>query len=181
MKLGLALAFSIMAITPALAAAPQPKLSGDTRIHDPSVIEAGGRFAAFGTGGPGLYRGAIRAKTSPDGLAWTDAGAIGKGAPAWATQALGFTPTNVWAPSIAARGGRAYLYYALSSFGGNDSAIGLMTNEAFDVRRPAEGWRDQGLVLQSRAGDDFNAIDPFRRRPRRRPRLPRLRLLLVGH
>jgi arabinan endo-1,5-alpha-L-arabinosidase len=33
---------------------------------------------------------------------------------------------------------------------------------AFDPRKPDEGWRDQGLVLKSKDGDDFNAIDPFR-------------------
>ena len=33
---------------------------------------------------------------------------------------------------------------------------------AFDPLKPGEGWRDQGLVLMSRDGDDFNAIDPFR-------------------
>jgi arabinan endo-1,5-alpha-L-arabinosidase len=147
---------------PVLAAEVQPTLTGDTRIHDPSAIEIDGRFAAFGTGGPGLYRGAIRVKTSPDGLAWTDAGAIGKGVPAWGAGALGYQPTNIWAPSVSARGETTFLYYALSTFGGHDSAVGLMTNPSFDPLKPGEGWRDQGLVLQSTERDDFNAIDPFR-------------------
>ena len=76
--------------------------------------------------------------------------------------ALGFKPVNVWAPSISRRGATVFLYYCLSSFGGNTSAIGLMTNASFDPAKPGEGWRDQGLVLMSRDGDDFNAIDPFR-------------------
>jgi arabinan endo-1,5-alpha-L-arabinosidase len=50
----------------------------------------------------------------------------------------------------------------LSSFGRNTSAIGLMTNNAFDPLTPSVGWRDEGLVLMSGDGDDFNAIDPFR-------------------
>ncbi len=37
-----------------------------------------------------------------------------------------------------------------------------MTNAAFNPAKPGEGWRDQGLVLMSKDGDDFNAIDPFR-------------------
>ena len=37
-----------------------------------------------------------------------------------------------------------------------------MTNTAFDPLKPGEGWQDQGLVLMSKDGDDFNAIDPFR-------------------
>ena len=37
-----------------------------------------------------------------------------------------------------------------------------MTNASFDPLKPGEGWQDQGLVLMSKDGDDFNAIDPFR-------------------
>ena len=144
------------------AAAVQPTLTGDTRIHDPSVIEIGGRFAAFGTGEPGPARGAIRVKTSPDGLTWTDAGTIGRGVPKWGSDAIGLPPSNVWAPSISRPSATAFLYYALSSFGGNASAIGLMTNGAFDVAKPGEGWIDRGLVLKSGPSDNFNAIDPFR-------------------
>ena len=144
------------------AAEPQPKLTGDTRIHDPSVIEVDGHYAAFGTGEQGLYRGAIKVKTSPDGVTWTDAGAIGKGLPKWAKDALGYQPMNIWAPSISRRGDTFSIYYALSSFGLNTSAIGLMTNRAFDPLKPGDGWQDQGLVVMSTAKDDFNAIDPFR-------------------
>ena len=147
---------------PVRAAEPQPQLTGDTRIHDPSVIEVDGRFAAFGTGQQGPTHGAIRVKTSPDGLAWTDAGVIGKGPPEWAQAALGFEPLNVWAPSISRRGGTFFLYYCLSSFGDNASAIGLMTNTAFDPLKPGDGWQDRGMVVMSKHGDDFNAIDPFR-------------------
>ena len=49
-------------------------MTGDTRIHDPSVIEIDGRFVAVGTGEQGPTHGAIRVKTSPDGIDWTDAG-----------------------------------------------------------------------------------------------------------
>ncbi len=154
--------FALLLAAPARAAEPQPEMTGDTRIHDPSVIEIGGRFVALGTGRQGPTHGAIRVKTSPDGVNWTSAGVIGEGAPQWAVAALGFKPLNVWAPSISRRGATVFLYYCLSSFGGNTSAIGLMTNASFDPAKPGEGWRDQGLVLMSRDGDDFNAIDPFR-------------------
>jgi arabinan endo-1,5-alpha-L-arabinosidase len=137
-------------------------MSGDVQIHDPSVIEIDGQFVALGTGQQGPTHGAIRAKTSPDGVKWTEAGVIGQGPPAWARAALGFKPSNVWAPSISRRGNTVFLYYCLSSFGRNVSAIGLMTNTAFDPLKPGQGWRDQGLVLRSKDGDDFNAIDPFR-------------------
>ena len=156
------LAMFLMLMAPAFAADPQPDLVGDTRIHDPSVIEVGGRYAAFGSGEQGLGRGALEVKTSVDGVTWTRAGTIGKGVPKWAKDALGYQPTDVWAPSASRRGDIVSLYYALSGMGVNDSAIGLMTNDAFDPTRPGEGWKDQGLVLVSKARDDFNAIDPFR-------------------
>ena len=87
---------------------------------------------------------------------------IGDGVPGWAKDALGYRPIDVWAPSVSRRGRTVFLYYALSTFGGNASAIGLMTNDAFDVAAPAANWRDRGLVLKSDPRDDFNAIDPFR-------------------
>ena len=144
------------------AAEVQPQLMGDTRIHDPSVIEVDGKYAAFGTGEQGLTRGAIKVKTSPDGVRWMDAGAIGRGVPEWAEKTLGFKPLNVWAPSISRHGGTFFLYYCLSSFGNNTSAIGLMTNTSFDPGKPGKGWQDRGLVLMSNDNADFNAIDPFR-------------------
>jgi arabinan endo-1,5-alpha-L-arabinosidase len=158
--LGLTLLFFFVA--PLGAAEPQPQIAGDVQTHDPSVIEVEGRFVAVGTGQQGPTHGAIRAKISTDGLQWTDAGAIGQGPPTWARAALGFKPLNVWAPSISRRGKVVFLYYCLSSFGHNTSAIGLMTNAAFDPLNPSEGWQDEGLVLMSKDGDDFNAIDPFR-------------------
>src|ERR1700692_741979 len=118
--LGLALALLVAA--PLRAAEPQPQMTGDVQIHDPSVIEMDGRFVALGTGQQGPTHGAIRAKTSADGVKWTEAGVIGQSPPAWARAALGFQPLNVWAPSISRRG-TVFLYYCLSSFGRNASAI----------------------------------------------------------
>jgi arabinan endo-1,5-alpha-L-arabinosidase len=155
-------AFLLLVSTAALAADPQPRLSGDIRIHDPSIIAVGAAYAAFGTGEQGLYRGAVRVKTSSDGVNWTDAGAIGKGVPNWSQQVLGFKPQNIWAPSNSRHGDIFNLYYSLSSFGARTSAIGLMTNASFDPAKPGQGWQDQGLVLKSDERDDFNAIDPFR-------------------
>ena len=155
-------AMLLLLVAPLHAAEPQPRLTGDTRIHDPSVIEVDGKFVAFGTGEQGRFRGAIRAKTSPDGINWTDAGPVAEGVPDWAEEKLGYRPHNIWAPSISRRGDTFFLYYCLSSFGVNTSAIGLMTSTSFDPAAPGKGWLDQGLILMSDIGDDFNAIDPFR-------------------
>jgi arabinan endo-1,5-alpha-L-arabinosidase len=148
---------------PALALDPAPVMQGDTRIHDPSAIDVGGHWVTFQTGTEGgLYQGAILLKTSPDGITWTNAGAIGKGVPKWAEKVLGYKSRNIWAPSISVRDGTYFLYYSLSSFGLNQSGIGVMTNTAFDPTNPAKGWEDQGEVLHSTIKGDWNAIDPFR-------------------
>ena len=49
---------------------------------------------------------------------------------------------------------------AFSAFGKNTSGIALLTNNTLDPKDSQFHWVDQGLVLQSNAGDDFNAIDP---------------------
>jgi arabinan endo-1,5-alpha-L-arabinosidase len=46
----LGLAFALLLTAPLRAAEPQPQMSGDLQIHDPSVIEISGRFVAVGTG-----------------------------------------------------------------------------------------------------------------------------------
>ena len=154
-------------LTPTLAfadqLAPAPAMQGDTRIHDPSAIDVNGHWVTFQTGEEGgLYQGAILLKTSPDGVTWSNAGAIGKGVPKWTQGLLGYKSRNIWAPTISVHDGTYYLYYAVSMFGLNTSTIGLMTNTVFDPLHPAEGWQDQGEVITSHASDDWNAIDPFR-------------------
>jgi putative Ig domain-containing protein len=50
-------------------------------------------------------------------------------------------------------------YYAVSSFGSNFSAIGLVTNTTLDSTGPSYNC-DQVLILQSSSSGDFNATDP---------------------
>ena len=162
------------------AAGLQPRLSGDTRIHDPSRHRGrrpirrlrhrrAGADARRDPGQDLARRGRTGRTPAPSARA----------PPKWAAEALGYQPTNVWAPSVSRRGQTFNLYYALSSFGSNASAIGLMTNTSFDVAKPGEGWKDEGLVLQSKARRRLQRHRPVSRRSLRRPRVSRLRLLLV--
>jgi arabinan endo-1,5-alpha-L-arabinosidase len=153
----------LLCAAPALAAEPMPPLAGNIAIHDPSIVATEDGWASFATGVEGASDGGMpRTKTSPDGISWSETGAIPGGLPEWVASELGYTPRNIWAPSASLFGGTAYLYYSASSFGRNESAIGLMTNPGFDAARPAEGWTERGMVIRSRATDNFNAIDPFR-------------------
>jgi arabinan endo-1,5-alpha-L-arabinosidase len=79
--------------------------------------------------------------------------------PTWATREIPRARAP-WAPDISFYKGRYHLYYAVSSFGSNESAIGLATNVTLDSRDPGYKWVDEGMVLRSHKEDDFNAIDP---------------------
>jgi len=130
-------------------------------VHDPSLARQAGTFYLFSTGDPaGLVgNGNIQIRTSPNLRRWTYAGTVFATQPAWITAALGAIP-NLWAPDISFFNGLWHLYYAGSSFGSNNSVIGLATTPTLDPRSPAYHWTDRGLVFRSTSADDFNAIDP---------------------
>jgi arabinan endo-1,5-alpha-L-arabinosidase len=154
---------ALMGSIQTVMAQTQPVLTGDVGIHDPTWVEVDGVQIAFGTGVErAADGGAIRVKTSPDGIAWTDAGTIGQGVPDWVEGMIGSVPPNIWAPHAFVLGEQTYLYYAVSTFGVYVSAIGLMTNHDLDPAKPTEGWVDQGVVLQSTRSNTFNAIDAAR-------------------
>jgi arabinan endo-1,5-alpha-L-arabinosidase len=122
----------------------------DIGVHDPSMIWDGTRYYLFATGGT------LGVRSSADILTWSNAGNVLKSVPAWVTSALGSDPGSLWAPDISYFDGKFHVYYAGSSFGSNDSVIGLATTAS--LASPA--WVDEGLVVQSKTSDGFNAIDP---------------------
>ncbi|MCY8586850.1 family 43 glycosylhydrolase, partial [Bacillus haynesii] len=63
---------------------------------------------------------------------------------------------NQWAPDISYYNGRYWLYYAVSAFGSNTSAIGLASTD----RISSGNWRDDGLVTRTTTSNNYNAIDP---------------------
>jgi arabinan endo-1,5-alpha-L-arabinosidase len=136
------------------AAYPDPRpVTGDVAAHDPSMIrlagKAAGEYVVYST------HDGLEARTSRDGVHWVRAGsALPDGVP-WATAYTG-DPKELWAPDVSYHHGRYWLYFAASSFGSNNSAIGLATSR---TGRPGD-WTDQGVVYTSSTGDDYNAIDP---------------------
>ena len=147
---------------PAAVTAAEPQLltlTGNVRVHDPTIIKEGGTYYVFGTGGF-RGRGIVPILSSTDLHHWTRAGFVLDRLPDWVAQEVP-KARNAWAPDISFFAGKYHLYYSLSSFGVNDSAIGLATNKTLDPASPDYHWIDAGLVVRSRAGqDDFNAIDP---------------------
>jgi arabinan endo-1,5-alpha-L-arabinosidase len=130
-------------------------------IHDPTMAREGGTYYVFSTGDPAgsIGNGNIQIRTSANLRSWTYAGTVFATKPAWITSALGDIP-NLWAPDISYFGGLWHLYYAGSSFGSNNSVIGLATTPTLDPRSPRYHWTDDGLVFRTMAADNFNAIDP---------------------
>jgi arabinan endo-1,5-alpha-L-arabinosidase len=130
-------------------------------VHDPSMAREGGTYYLFSTGDPAgvIGNGNIQIRTSRNLRQWSYTGTVFATKPAWITSTLGSIP-NLWAPDISFFSGLWHLYYAGSSFGSNNSVIGLATTPTLDPSSPRYHWTDRGLVFQTTTSDDFNAIDP---------------------
>ncbi|MDD9266853.1 arabinan endo-1,5-alpha-L-arabinosidase [Paenibacillus sp. GCM10023248] len=126
--------------------------------HDPSIYKEGDTYYVFSTdfkvgANKDPLRPGIMVRRSKDLIAWDFGGyaldGIPKEAAAWSRA------TNLWAPDVFKMGKTYYLYYAASTFGSNQSMIGLATSAS--ITGP---WTDQGAVVKTAKGDEANAIDP---------------------
>ncbi|WP_370655236.1 arabinan endo-1,5-alpha-L-arabinosidase [Sphingomonas aurea] len=150
----------LLAAAPAAAQRAAVVPAGDiSPVHDPVIIREGGTYHVFSTGLGKGPQGIIAARTSPDLTTWQRGTPPFERIPDWAAKAIPGA-TNMWAPDISYVNGRYRLYYAVSTFGSNRSAIGLATSPTLDPTAPGYGWRDEGLVVMSQPDSDYNAIDP---------------------
>jgi len=134
------------------------QLSGDMRVHDPVIIRQADTFYVFCTGA-GRGSGIVPIRCSKDLYHWTLCGRVFEVLPDWAVKEIPGA-RGAWAPDISYYNGKYHLYYSVSTFGRNDSAIGLAINRTLDPNSPGYKWVDQGLVVRSHQGkDDWNAID----------------------
>jgi arabinan endo-1,5-alpha-L-arabinosidase len=124
-------------------------------VHDPVMAKQGDTYYLFCTG-PG-----ITGFTSNDLINWTQQDPVFDESPEWAQEVAPGFNGHIWAPDITYYNGKYYLYYSISAFGKNTSAIGLVTNETLDPEDDNYKWEDQGIVIQSVPNrDNWNAIDP---------------------
>ena len=128
---------------------PDP-VTGNVASHDPSMIRTPAGYVLFST------HNGVETRTSPDRVRFTRTTAAIPGGAAWAGPYTGGDPNAIWAPDVSFHDGTYWLYYSVSTFGSNRSAIGLATSP---TGQPGS-FTDRGLVYESRPGDDFNAIDP---------------------
>lgn len=133
---------------------PAP-LEGQTFVHDPSTLaKDNGRYYVYGTG-PG-----IRTKSSRDLIYWRGGESVFDEVPAWTTNDVPDFKGYIWAPDLIHLNGKFYLYYSVSSWGKQHSAIGLATSPTLDPSSTNYVWTDCGPVIESRHGSPFNTIDP---------------------
>ncbi len=125
-----------------------------SRVHDPVMTKEGGTYYLFSTG-----RG-ITVHTSKDMITWEQHGRVFEQKIPWTSETIPGSTDYYWAPDISFFNGKWHLYYSVSTFGKNRSAIGLATNATLDRTRPDYRWNDEGLVIESKLSDDWNAIDP---------------------
>ena len=127
---------------------------GDIRqVHDPSIIKDGDKYYLFST------RAGIAIRCSKDLIHWRLCGDVFAHLPEWAVKDVPGL-RGLWAPDVSYFNGKYHLYYSASTFGSNRSSIGLATNQTLDPSSDKYRWVDQGKVISSDSGDDWNAIDP---------------------
>ncbi len=142
-------------------ATPAPVIKGSLiepqgfiqRIHDPVIAHEGDTYYVYSTGSR------IPFICSKDKVNWGFCGRIFESNPAW-TREINHNLVDIWAPDISFFNDKWHLYYAASNFAEQNSAIGLATNVTLDPNSPGYEWVDQGIVLRSQPGDQWNAIDP---------------------
>lgn len=127
----------------------------DVGVHDPSsIVKCDGEYWFFSTGtGVSSWR-------SKDLQTWQHGPRVFPEIPDWVTDAVPGQRGHFWAPDVIQLEDRYLLYYSVSSFGKNTSAIALASTRTLNPDDPAFGWTDDGIVIQSSSEDDFNAIDP---------------------
>lgn len=124
-------------------------------LHDPHIIKHEDYYYIFSTGRRGHV---IQTSRSQDLLDWEPVKDIFESLPLWITKEIPKC-RGLWSPDIHFINGRYCVYYSASTFGSQFSLIGLATNRTLDPADPNYLWTDEGKVIESRPGMDFNAID----------------------
>ncbi|GFF84125.1 probable arabinan endo-1,5-alpha-L-arabinosidase C [Aspergillus lentulus] len=123
--------------------------SGNCWTHDPGLYQrkSDGKYFRFATGG-GIHIASADNLEGP----WTDDGYV---LPNGSIIDLD-GKTNLWAPDLHYRDGTYYLYYAVSSLGSQNSAIGVATSKTME----AGSWTDHGTTgIESTSASPYNTID----------------------
>jgi hypothetical protein len=141
---------AVLSFTTLVSGYANPKsCSGACWSHDPTVIQrsSDGEYFRFETGSEiGIW------KASSLSGSWVYQGKV---LPSGSSIDLSGN-TDCWAPDVHLIGSTYYLYYAVSTYGSQDSSIGLATSTTLE----AGSWTDhEAIGVASSTGDYYNAID----------------------
>lgn len=128
----------------------------DVHVHDPStIVKCGNEYWVFFTGE------GLPSAHSKDLITWVAGPTLFTNLPeAVALAVPAHRGAEVWAPDVIQLGDQYLLYYSVSTWGKNTSAIALATNPTLNPKDPRYHWTDCGIVVQSSELNDFNTIDP---------------------
>jgi arabinan endo-1,5-alpha-L-arabinosidase len=119
-------------------------------IHDPSMVQIGAAWDLFST------HGLLHEHQSTDLVNFSDGGFALGALPSWTNTYTGGSG-DLWAPDASVHNGEFWLYYAASSFGSTNSAIGLAVSS---TGQPGS-FADSGAAIYTSADcAGSNAIDP---------------------
>lgn len=125
------------------------------QFHDPSMpVKEGDTWWVLSTGN------GIATRYSKDLKTWEQGPPVFKEFPAWHKEVVPSQRGHLWAPDLIRVKDRYRVYYSVSAFGKNTSAIGLVSGSMLGSNGPERLWRDEGIVVRSGEKDTFNAIDP---------------------
>jgi arabinan endo-1,5-alpha-L-arabinosidase len=125
-----------------------------TDCHDPTIIKDDrGIYTMLST------NNMLSVRQSEDMKNWTNQGRIISSLPSWIAN-VNTETVDIWAPYIYYRDGKYWCYYSISSWGTNNSGIGLLTNTTLEPSSPNYLWEDKGMVFRSYTNNNYNAIDP---------------------
>ena len=145
----------------AATAAARPAPSGYIGVHDPSGIvweESSKTWYLFGTGG-GL-NSSVSSHVSTDGYTWSRGAQPFTSLPVWIPK---FVPGNTggfWAPDLVHLNGLWHLFYAVSTWAGPFSCVGVTTTPSLG----SPNWTDSGMPVVCdvwwEGSTTLDAIDP---------------------
>ncbi|MFV0290409.1 MAG: family 43 glycosylhydrolase [Mangrovibacterium sp.] len=123
--------------------------------HDPAIAQENDKYYLFTTGwGIDMWQ-------SDNMVSWERAGHVFNQPPEWTKETVEGFKGHMWAPDIVFHNNQYFLYYSISAFGKNTSAIGVATNQTLDPQNENYQWIDHGMLIQSIPNQtNWNAIDP---------------------
>lgn len=124
-------------------------------VHDPVVIKQQDTYYLFCTG-----KG-IASYISKNLIDWEKGPAVFASKPKWTDEVVPDFNNHIWAPDVVFHNNQYYLFYSVSAFAKNTSAIAVVTNATLNPADENYQWVDHGIIIRSYPNKDlWNAIDP---------------------